>query len=114
VDTAIAFVNTLKLDAASEAAVVKDVQAVFAASGKAVPEIFKEEYAEYREDTGIGFGVDFSQFTPRSHYTGSSLRRQYFRAMNWYSQLAFFVKSPALTAYAFNVTQLMARTPGAA
>ncbi len=111
VDTAIAFVNTLKLDAASEAAVVKDVQAVFAASGKAVPEIFKEEYAEYREDTGIGFGVDFSQFTPRSHYTGSSLRRQYFRAMNWYSQLAFFVKSPALTAYAFNVTQLMAEHP---
>lgn len=111
VDTAIAFVKTLKLDAASEAAVVKDLQTVFAASDKAVPEIFKDEYAEYYEDTGVGFGVDFSQFTPRSHYTGSSLRRQYFRAMNWYSQLPFFVKSPALTAYAFDMTQLMAEHP---
>jgi hypothetical protein len=111
VDTATAFVKNLKLDAASEAKVIKDLQTVFAASGKGVPEVFKDEYAAYYEDTGIDFGVDFSQFTPRSHYTGSSLRRQYFRAMNWYSQLAFFVKSPALTAYAFDATQLMAEHP---
>jgi hypothetical protein len=111
IETATAFVKTLKLDADSEKQVIADLDTVFKASERAVPEIFKEEYAAYYEDTGIEFMVDFSQFTPRSHYTGSSLRRQYFRAMNWYSQIAFFVKSPALTRYAFGMTQLLAEHP---
>lgn len=111
IETATAFVKTLGLDGESEAKVLKDLATVYAASAKAAPEIFKDEYAQYKTDTGIEFMVDFSQFTPRSHYTGSSFRRQYFRAMNWYSQIAFFVKSPALTRYAFDMTELLAEHP---
>ncbi len=109
--TARAFVKTLKLDAVSEQAVLKDLETVYAAGSAGIPEIFKTEYEQYAKDNEVGFKVDFSQFTPRSHYTGSSLRRQYFRGINWYSQLPFFVKSAPLTQYAFKTSQLLAENP---
>ncbi len=111
VDRAVAYAKTLGLDAASEKSVVTDLQKIFAAQGKDAPAVFAAEYAQYAKDTGIQFAVDFTQFTPRSHYTGSSLRRDYFRAMTWYIQLPFFLKSPALTRQAFAVSQLMAENP---
>jgi hypothetical protein len=107
VGTATAFVKNLKLDAESETAVLADVGSIFKAEGKGVPAVFKEEYEKYGEETNIKFSLDWTQFTPRSHYTGSSLRRQYFRAMTWFIQPPFFLKSPQLTDYAFGVTQLM-------
>ncbi len=110
-DAAKAFVTSLKLDKESEALVFSDIETVYAANGKAIPAIFKPEYDDYAAKMNIDFSVDFSQFTPRSHYTSSSLRRQYFRAMNWYIQLPFFVKSDALTTYAFAISQLMAEHP---
>lgn len=111
IDTATAFVQNLKLDAASEASVLKDLKSIFGASGTGAPDIFAKEFKDYAEQTGVGFSVDWSQFTPRSHYTSSSLRRQFFRSMMWFSQVPFFLKSPALTSYAFAATQLFAEHP---
>ncbi len=105
-----AFIKTLKLGA-SEAAVLADVHQVYAAEKRGVPALFEAEYQEYARKTHVSFETDWTQFTPRSHYTSSSLRRQYFRAMNWYIQLPFFLGSPALTQYAFGITQLMAENP---
>lgn len=106
-----AFVRNLDLDTPSRDAVLTDLEKVYRAEDKGLPAIFGEEYRRYAEETDITFEIDFTQFTPRSHYTNSSLRRQYFRAMNWYIQLPFFLKSPELTEYAFSITQLMAENP---
>lgn len=111
--SAAAFVKGLRMDAGSEAQVIADIGAIFKAEGKGKPAIFLEEYEQYKADTGVEFNLDWTQFTPRSHYTGSSLRRQYFRAMTWFIQPPFFLKSPALTDYAFGVTQLMSEDAAA-
>jgi len=111
IENVTAFIQKLKLDAESEKAVLADLTVIYKAEGKGVPAIFKQEYVQYAEQEKISFEVDLSQFTPRSHYTGSSLRRQYFRGMKWFIELAFFIKSPALTDYAFGITQLMAENP---
>lgn len=105
------FIKTLKLDSESETAVLADLDQVYKAGGKGVPQIFAPEYKQYTDEQKIEFKVDFSQFTPRSHYTSSSLRRQYFRGMKWFIELPFFVKSPALTDYAFGISQLMTEHP---
>ena len=106
-----AFVKTLKLDAASEKDVLADVAVVYKAEGKSAPDVFAKVCGDYSRVTTVQLMGDWTQFTPRSHDTSSSLRRQYMRAMNWYIQLPFFVKSPAMTEQAFAVTQLMAEHP---
>lgn len=111
VATATAYIQNLKLDSVSEKAVLDDIAQIFKAGDREVPSTFKKEFADYKEKENIDFRVDFSQFTPRGAYTSSSLRRQYFRGMNWYIQLPFFVKSPQLTKDAFAITQLMAEHP---
>jgi hypothetical protein len=113
-ETVAAFVDGLPdLDDAGRAAVLADLKQVYDAKGRGVPAIFAEEYAAYAAQEGVEFNVDFTQFTPRSHYTSSSLRRQYFRAMKWYIQIPFFLKSKDLTSYAFGTSQLMAEHPAA-
>ncbi len=106
-----AFIDTLGLDAESKAEVLADLHRIFDPQEPDVPAVFKPEYDDYAAKKQIQFKVDFSQFTPRSHYTSSSFRRQYFRAMNWYIQLPFFVESDPLTDYAFAISQLMAEHP---
>ena len=108
---AAAFIGNLGLDEESKSQVLQDIHNIFEPQGPDIPSIFKPEYEEYAAQTGIVFSVDFTQFTPRSHYTGSSFRRQYFRAMNWYIQLPFFVRSDQLTEYAFAISQLLAEHP---
>jgi len=110
-EKATAIVKTLKLDSASEAVVIKDLKQVYAAAAPGVPYILENEFAEYKKQTDVDFKIDFSFFTPRGSYTSSSLRRAYFRGMNWYIQVPFFVKSPQLTADAFAITHLMAEHP---
>lgn len=102
------FIDSLNLDAESKVAVLADLKQIYAASDKSVPNVFADEYQAYAQLTTIEFKVDFSQFTPRGTYTSSSLRRQYFRGMKWYIMLPFFIKSPELTSYAFDITQLLA------
>ena len=90
-----------------------DLETIFKAEGKNAPEVFAREFADYKEQEGIDFLVDFTQFTPRGTYTSSSLRREYFRGMKWYIMIPFFVKSPALTSYAYGAADLMAQNPDA-
>lgn len=111
IEKATEIVKSLQLDSASEALVIKDLQQLYKAEGTGIPYILENEFAEYKKQTDVDFKIDFSFFTPRGSYTSSSLRRAYFRGMNWYIQVPFFVKSPQLTADAFAITQLMAEHP---
>lgn len=110
-DTAEAFINGLHLGAESTTAVLADLKAVYEAKGKGRPAVFAEEYLAYAEDQKIDFMVDFTQFTPRGTYTSSSLRRQYFRGMKWFIMVPFFLKSQALTDYAYGVSTLLGERP---
>ncbi len=111
IEAAKAFIDKLELDSESKKLVLEDLERIYKAEEPGIPSILAPEYKEYAEKTDITFKVDFSQFTPRSHYTSSSLRRQYFRAMNWYIQVPFFLGSDALTTYAFGVSDLLAEHP---
>ncbi len=104
-----AYVRTLQLDAPSERAVLSDIDTIYEAPAKAVPAIFATEYEALAGD--IDFAVPFSLFTVRGTYTSSSLRRQYFRAVQWYQQIPFFVRSEALSSYAIAVGELMQGHP---
>ena len=106
-----AFVKTLHLENASEKSVLADLQKIYSADGKGVPDIFKKEFDDYAQQENVAFSVDFSQFTPRGSYTSSSLRREYFRGMNWFTQIPFFVKSPQLTKNALVISSLMQTHP---
>lgn len=107
-ENVVAFINNLKLPAEDTKKILADVDQIYAASENGIPAIFQSEYEKYNEDVGASFKVAFSLFTPRADYTGTSQRRQYFRAMQWFSQIPFFVKSAQLTTDAFAITQLMA------
>jgi len=77
-----AFVRTLGLGPRSEKAVLQDVARIFAARDTGVPSVLAADYAAVAAQTGHEFRVDFTQFTPRIHYTTNSQRRQYFRALD--------------------------------
>lgn len=53
------------------------------------------EYAKIKEENGfqqssiLPFSMDYSQYTPRGHYTRSEELKRYFRAMMWYGQAPF-------------------------
>lgn len=42
----------------------------------------------------FGQSVDYSQFVPRGHYTGSDSLRRYFQAMTWYGRISFPLDGP--------------------
>jgi hypothetical protein len=105
------FVKNLHLDSQSESDVLVDLKSVYDAKDNGIPKTFTKEYSDYAAAQGIGFKVDWTQFTPRGTYVSSSLRRQYFRGMKWFIMLPFFVKSPDLTNDAFAITQLLAENP---
>lgn len=52
----------------------------------------------------LGTTEDYTQYTPRSHYTRNSVLRSYFRAMIWYGRHGFEVKNPDLTRDAMLMT----------
>lgn len=102
-----AFVKKLGLDPESERAVLADISQIYGAKAPGVPAVLAPAYEEHATQTGQRFQVDFTQFTPRSHYTTTSGRRQYFRAMSWFTQVPLFVASPALADVALSVGELM-------
>jgi hypothetical protein len=110
-ENATSFIAKLKLDPASERAILADLKQIYDPKQAATPSVFTQEYSAYLSKTGVDFKVDFTQFTPRGSYTSSSLRREYFRGMKWYIMVPFFIKSPELTTYAFAATQLMSENP---
>jgi hypothetical protein len=108
-DKVAAFVDTLKLDEASRAAVRADLKNIYDAPAREIPAIFGNSYGKI--SNAISLAVPFSQFTVRGSYTLSSLRRQYFRAAQWYQQVAFFLKDDGLTGYAVRLAELMQKDP---
>lgn len=108
-DRTAVFVKTLKLDTESEVAVLSDIKTIYDAPDKALPKIFETEYEEIAGD--IQFQIPFSLFKVRGSYTSSSLRRQYFRAVQWYQQIPFFTRSAPLTAYAVDIGELLKAQP---
>lgn len=104
-DNAVSFVKKLSLDTASEANVIADLKRIYDSSGSDVPSIFQEEYEKIPGD--IELKVPFSLFKPRGTYTSLSVRRQYFRAIQWYQQIPFFLSSKDLTSYARDIGVLM-------
>lgn len=105
----IAFAKDLGLDAESQKAVLADIAKIYDAPAKDVPAIFSSEYKALAGD--IDFAVPFSLFTVRGTYTSSSLRRQYFRAVQWYQQIPFFTRSKELTDYAVAIGELLHEQP---
>jgi len=110
-ENAILFLDKLNLEKEEKDIITKDLEQIFKASTVSIPKIFEPEYKKCTKETGIEIKIDFSQFTPRSHYTSSSLRRSYFRAMKWFIEVPFLLNSPELTDYALNITQLFAENP---
>jgi len=47
---------------------------------------------------------DYTQFTPRSHYTENKILKTYFMAMTWYGRMGFALKSPEQTRDALIIT----------
>jgi hypothetical protein len=67
-------------------------------------------FTDYLSQVGIQFSQDYTQFTPRSHYTKNSVLRSYFRAMMWYGRNNFALTSPELTRDAVNISLMMKAT----
>jgi hypothetical protein len=108
VEKASAFVKSLGLDADSQQKLLEDIGRIYAAKEAGIPAILRDEFEDYSKRAKTRFAIDFTQFTPRGTYTTSSLRRQYFRGMNWYINVPFFLKSPQLTKNAFAIARLLA------
>jgi hypothetical protein len=62
---------------------------------------------KYQAERGLGFPEDYTQFTPRSHYSKNPVLRAYFRTMMWYGRMNFLLASPQLTRDAANITVLL-------
>ena len=63
----------------------------------------------------MGYGVDYSKFVPRGHYTGSVPLRRYFQAMSWYGLLTFHLDGPDAmlrTRQALLLVHALDATPG--
>jgi hypothetical protein len=105
-ENTITFVKNLKLGAADEERVLGDLKQVYEAQEpRGVPKVFAEEFAAIPSE--IQVGIPFTTFLPRGTYTSSSLRRQYFRAVQWYQQIPFLLSSKELTTYAVLIGEMM-------
>ncbi len=54
---------------------------------------------------------DYSQYTPRGHYTRSEELQQYFKAMMWYGRMTFRLKNAAETKRALLMIQALRSAP---
>ena len=104
-----AFVKNLQLDPDSELRILPDIKMIYDTPDEGLPKIFEEEYRSISGD--IQFQIPYSLFKVRGSYTSSSLRRQYFRAVQWYQQILFFTSSRDLTNYAVDIGELMNNNP---
>lgn len=105
-EKAVAFVKNLKLGLTDESTVLADLKQTYdAAETRGTPKIFAAEFADLPPN--IQVTIPFTLFKPRGTYTSSSLRRQYFRAVQWYQQIPFIMGSKDLTNYAVNIGELI-------
>lgn len=49
----------------------------------------------YHNSTIFHYNEDYSQYTPRGHYTQSEILKRYFKAMMWYGRMTFLMKGGA-------------------
>ena len=63
-------------------------------------------YGQYAKD--VELKTDYSQYTPRSHYTKSSLLRGYFRAMMYLGRNSYRLEKPAGISDALLVAYILA------
>jgi hypothetical protein len=54
--------------------------------------------------------VDYSQFTPRGHYTRSKALTQYFQSMIWMGRTEFYLSAPRNTLETYNDAQIQRQT----
>ncbi|MEI6296419.1 MAG: DUF3160 domain-containing protein [bacterium] len=100
------FVKGLGLDTDSEKAVLADLKNSYdAKEARGVPSIFETEFND--PIANIQVKIPFTLFKPRGTYTSSSLRRQYFRVVQWYQQIPLMLSSKELTSYAVGIGKLM-------
>lgn len=59
-----------------------------------------EGAAGTEESPILGYTEDYTQYTPRGHYTRSETLKQYFKTLVWYGRAAFFIneREPDITA----------------
>lgn len=105
-ENAAAFVRALTLPREDEAVVLTDLKKVYdAAESRGTPAMFATELQALPPTVTVQ--VPFTLFKPRGTYTSSSLRRQYFRAVQWYQQIPFLVASKELTTYATLIGEMV-------
>jgi len=106
----VTFIRALNLGNSSEKVVLDDLKKVYDASEpRGIPTIFEDEFMAIPPE--IQVQIPFTLFKPRGTYTSSSLRRQYFRAVQWYQQIPFLFSSKELTNYATNIGSLVKNEP---
>ena len=99
------FVQSLKLPQDDEKVILASLKQSYEAAGSGVPFLFADEFRALPPP--IEVKVPFTLFKPRGTYTSSSLRRQYFRAVQWYQQVPFLLASNDLTRYALDIGLLV-------
>ncbi len=62
---------------------------------------------KYELAANPNYQEDYTQYTPRSHYTKNSLLRSYFRSMMWFGRQNFLAASPELTHDSLAITSFM-------
>jgi len=80
----------------------QEVRNIYQASGVSVSPL----YGQYAKDGEVK--TDYTQFTPRSHYTKSSLLRGYFRAMMYLGRNSYLLEKPEGISDALLMAYLMA------
>jgi hypothetical protein len=63
----------------------------------------------FKDSPLMGFQEDYTQYTPRGHYTTNKDLTRYFKAMMWYGRRSFTTKSDTLTLQALLLTRLLDR-----
>jgi len=95
---AIAFLHVasflLGLEGAAEGVVADELALIRAAGGIAPSPLF-------------GYRIDYTQFKPRGFYTESRELRRYFKAMTWYGNAAFRLKSDRELAMAAHLVRAL-------
>ena len=67
-------------------------------------------FGDLLNEAELSIKTDYTQFNPRSHYNKNSVLRSYFKAMMWYGQTNFVLKSDPLTRDAVNISLLVNQT----
>lgn len=77
----------------------QEIELIFNASKLSASPLFGQFQPNFLED--------YTQYTPRSHYSKNVILRNYFRAMMWFGRMNFLLSSTELTRDAASISQLL-------